>query len=100
MAGGEYHSLALKSDGTVWAWGRAGNGQLGNGGFADSGTPVQATSVGYKIKAIVAGTFHTLALPQDANQPPTANNDSATVAGDSGANVIEVLVNDSDPDGD
>jgi alpha-tubulin suppressor-like RCC1 family protein len=31
IAGGYWHSLALKDDGTVWAWGYNGNGQLGNG---------------------------------------------------------------------
>ncbi|WP_100050009.1 hypothetical protein [Caldicellulosiruptor bescii] len=32
IAPGEWHSLALKKDGTVWAWGTNGRGQLGNGG--------------------------------------------------------------------
>ena len=31
VATGYYHTLALKSDGTVWAWGFDGNGQLGDG---------------------------------------------------------------------
>ncbi len=33
------------------------------------------------------------------NQPPLANDDSATVVEDSGANTIDVLANDVDPDG-
>ena len=32
------------------------------------------------------------------NRPPVANNDSFTVPQDSGANVLDVLANDSDPD--
>ena len=35
-----------------------------------------------------------------ANQAPTANADTATVAKNSTANVIDVLANDTDPEGD
>src|SRR4030066_107311 len=31
VAAGWQHSVALKSDGTVWAWGDNGEGQLGDG---------------------------------------------------------------------
>jgi alpha-tubulin suppressor-like RCC1 family protein len=31
VAAGEDFSLALKTDGTLWSWGLAGNGRLGNG---------------------------------------------------------------------
>ena len=31
IAAGESHSLALNSNGTVWAWGRNNYGQLGDG---------------------------------------------------------------------
>jgi len=31
ISSGESHSLALKNDGTVWAWGRNAIGQLGDG---------------------------------------------------------------------
>lgn len=35
------HSLALKSDGTLWAWGLNDYGQLGNGSLNSSNTPIQ-----------------------------------------------------------
>ncbi|MDR2017620.1 MAG: hypothetical protein LBQ00_01870, partial [Syntrophobacterales bacterium] len=41
LAGGSYHSLALKEDGTVWSWGRNNNGQLGDGTKTNRLTPVQ-----------------------------------------------------------
>jgi hypothetical protein len=41
VMGGESHNFALKSDGTVWAWGWNINGQLGDGTTLDSNVPVQ-----------------------------------------------------------
>ena len=36
MVSGLNHSLALDSQGTVWAWGENGSGELGDGGSEDS----------------------------------------------------------------
>lgn len=41
ISAGATHSLALKTDGSVWAWGRNESGQLGNGSFVDSLIPAQ-----------------------------------------------------------
>jgi alpha-tubulin suppressor-like RCC1 family protein len=35
------HALALKPDGTLWAWGANYFGQLGDGTYVSKGTPVQ-----------------------------------------------------------
>jgi alpha-tubulin suppressor-like RCC1 family protein len=43
-AAGGGHSLALKSDGTVWAWGQNISGQLGVRTFAIRTTPVQVVA--------------------------------------------------------
>jgi alpha-tubulin suppressor-like RCC1 family protein len=40
IAGGAQHSLARKSDGTVWAWGGNSSGSLGDGTNTDSNVPV------------------------------------------------------------
>ena len=45
IAGGGYHSLALKSDGTVWAWGYNGYGQLGDGSTTNRLTPVPVSGL-------------------------------------------------------
>jgi alpha-tubulin suppressor-like RCC1 family protein len=41
IAAGTWAGYALKSDGTVWAWGRGEDGQLGYGGLGNSNVPVQ-----------------------------------------------------------
>src|SRR3954470_18380831 len=41
IMGGEVHNVALKSDGTVWAWGNNFQGGLGDGTTNDSALPVQ-----------------------------------------------------------
>lgn len=63
------HALALRSDGTVWAWGSGSSGQLGTGSFtsasyatqvlASAGTPLR------RIRNLAAGGFHSLAVRAD-----------------------------------
>ena len=66
IATGSYHSLALKSDGTVWSWGNDGFGQLGDDAtFVDKPTPVQVNGL-TGIIAIAAGAFHSFALKNDS----------------------------------
>ncbi|HVR85923.1 MAG TPA: RCC1 repeat-containing protein, partial [Planctomycetota bacterium] len=64
IAAGGNHSLALKSDGTVWGWGDNSAGQLGNGTTTLSPTPVQVSML-TGIIAIAAGENHSLALTSD-----------------------------------
>jgi alpha-tubulin suppressor-like RCC1 family protein/predicted Ser/Thr protein kinase len=54
------HNLALKSDGTLWAWGANGSGQLGNG-TANSLVPMQVPGVRGAI-AVSAGGGHSLVM--------------------------------------
>lgn len=45
VAAGGGHSLALKKDGTLWAWGWNEYGQLGDGSTTNRNTPVQVSSL-------------------------------------------------------
>jgi alpha-tubulin suppressor-like RCC1 family protein len=63
IAGGALQSLALKSDGTVWAWGNNQYGQLGNGATTDSSVPVPVQGL-TNVVSIAAGV-HSLALRSD-----------------------------------
>ena len=73
-AGGE-QSLALKSDGTVWAWGRNDVGQLGDGTTAERHTPVQVHTLN-GVTAIAAGQAHNLALKSDGTVWAWGGNDA------------------------
>ena len=63
IAGGGSHSLALKSDGTVWAWGCNNMGQLGDGTTTNRLTPVQVQRL-TAVVALAAGGWHSLALTE------------------------------------
>ena len=58
---GLVNSMALRADGTVWAWGDNSYGELGNGTYAGSATPVQVSGLS-DIVAIAGGGYHGLAL--------------------------------------
>ncbi len=68
VAAGMHHSLALRSDGTVWAWGYNGDGELGSGGPANSSVPIEVPiplTGGATVVAIACGAYHCLALRSD-----------------------------------
>lgn len=66
IAAGEYNGYALKSDGTVWAWGYNGAGGLGNGTDTNTYLPVMVESLGdMAVIAIAAGGESAYALMAD-----------------------------------
>lgn len=64
VAGGTGHTLALKADGTVLAWGNNSNGQLGDGTNSSRPTPAAVSGL-TQVKAIAAGDGHSLAVRED-----------------------------------
>jgi alpha-tubulin suppressor-like RCC1 family protein len=64
IAEGDYHSLSVKSDGTVWAWRNNSYGELGNGTNASSSVPVQVKNLS-NIVSVAGGSSHSLALKSD-----------------------------------
>jgi alpha-tubulin suppressor-like RCC1 family protein len=65
VAAGYSHSLALKSDGTVWAFGNNSDGQLGDGTTTQRTTPVQVVGL-TGVVAIAAGRDTSYALQTDS----------------------------------
>ena len=73
VSGGYSHSLAVGSDGYVYAWGLNNYGQLGNNSSYDSKVPVRVrdpanptdTSKGLKAIQVSGGSWHSLAVGSD-----------------------------------
>lgn len=61
VAAGWDHTLALKGDGTLWAWGHNNQSQLGDGTISAAATP---RKVGTGLRAIAAGYGHSAAVDE------------------------------------
>jgi len=67
---GAGHSVAIRHDGTVYAWGQNTNGQLGDASTTDKTTPVPMTGVSNAL-AGSAGNNHTVVLLGDGTAVAT-----------------------------
>jgi alpha-tubulin suppressor-like RCC1 family protein len=66
VAAGSSHALALRQDGTVWAWGSNSFGQLGDGTKSDAGLAQQVQGL-HGVVAVAAGQQHSIVLKQDGS---------------------------------
>ena len=81
VAAGATHSLALATDGTIYAWGKNEYGQLGNDSTTNSPVPVAVKTAGTPMdgKTIIqihAGYEHSLALASDGTVYAWGRNNS------------------------
>ncbi len=68
IGAGSSHNAVIRRDGTVWAWGSNGNGQLGDGQWTDSSAPVEVTGLSNIVALSVApDDSFTLALDSSGN---------------------------------
>jgi len=65
VAGGSFHTAAIKTDGTLWTWGSNGNGQLGNNSTVDISSPVTTAGGGTNWKQVAGGSYQTAAIKTD-----------------------------------
>jgi len=78
IAAGSEHTLMLKSDGTVWAWGYNQFGELGNGTRTQSNVPIQVPGL-TNVIAISAGNGFSMALTADGSVWAWGRNNSANL---------------------
>lgn len=67
LAAGYYYVAAIKTDGTLWMWGKNNWGQMGNNTASATGTssPVQTVAGGTNWKSVAGGWYHIQALKTD-----------------------------------
>ncbi|HEY3857566.1 MAG TPA: hypothetical protein VGO67_24555 [Verrucomicrobiae bacterium] len=65
VAAGDFHSLFLKNDGSLWAMGENSSGQLGDGTYSDTNQPEMIVPTG--VVAIAAGGGHSLFIKKDGS---------------------------------
>ncbi|MFO1481807.1 MAG: choice-of-anchor D domain-containing protein [Verrucomicrobiaceae bacterium] len=101
VATGQNHSVAFCSDGTVAAWGRNAEGQLGDGSTTQRNVPVAVNRVsgisalfGKTVVAVAAGENHSLALCSDGTVAAWGLNEHGELGDDSTTNRnVPVAVN-------
>jgi alpha-tubulin suppressor-like RCC1 family protein len=62
VTGGDFHTAAIKTDGTLWLWGGNGDGKLGVNDTATRNTPVTTILGGNDWKSVACGDAHTIAI--------------------------------------
>lgn len=76
LAGGRDFTLAVKTDGTVLAWGANDEGQIGNGRRNTVTAPVQVLT---GAQAVAAGGWHSIALKSDGTVWAWGDNNAGQV---------------------
>jgi alpha-tubulin suppressor-like RCC1 family protein len=62
ISAGDLHTVAMRGDGTLWAWGDNTHGQVGDGTTTQRNSPVQ---IGSGYASVAAGDLHTVAVKAD-----------------------------------
>src|SRR5258708_1614232 len=73
-SGGSYHSLFIKSGGSLWAMGYNSVGELGDGTTTESHVPAQTVCSG--VTAIACGAAHSLFIKSDGSLWAMGYNDA------------------------
>jgi alpha-tubulin suppressor-like RCC1 family protein len=65
VSSGYYFTAGIKTDGTLWTWGRNDFGQLGDNTLVDKSSPIQTITAGTTWTAVSCGWEFTAALKSD-----------------------------------
>tara|TARA_R110000868_G_scaffold130758_1_gene340588 strand:+ start:500 stop:1711 length:1212 start_codon:yes stop_codon:yes gene_type:complete len=69
------HTLAIRQDNTLWAWGYNDMGQLGDGTTVDKNSPIQIGSEAFWI-SVAVGANHSMAIRSDGSLYAWGDNSS------------------------
>nr|WP_225412355.1 hypothetical protein [Stigmatella hybrida] len=84
------HVLALRRDGTVWAWGSNRRGELGRGMTSESGAPQPVPGL-HGVTAIAAADGHSLALRRNGTLWGWGDNGDSTLGTGTGRRSLPGL---------
>jgi alpha-tubulin suppressor-like RCC1 family protein len=85
VSAGAFHNIAIKTDGTLWAWGYNAFGELGDGSVIDKITPIQIGRDN-NWASISAGGYHTTAIKTDGTLWAWGNNSNGELGDGTTAN--------------
>jgi alpha-tubulin suppressor-like RCC1 family protein len=81
VAAGTTHTLAIKTDGTLWLWGENANGQIGvNDTTPNRLTPVTTLLGGTNWRFVAGGGYYTAAIKTDGTLWTWGNNTNGKLA--------------------
>ena len=94
----EVTGAAIKTDGTLWVWGRNNYGQLGTNTNVDSFSPIQTIVGGNDWKQVSCGYFTTMAIKNDGSLWSWGSNDYGQLGNDtyvSTSSPVQVNIGDT-----
>jgi len=93
IAAGMYYTLALDDNGTVWAWGSNGDGEIGNASATSTATPVQVL-IGPQVTTAPSPTPLTpvIARTSVTPVPSRAGSNNLILVGAAGLVVIIIII--------
>jgi len=87
VSAGNSFTCAIKTDDTLWCWGKDSDGQLGNGGAsADASDPTQESTAG-TWKAVSAGNIHACGIKTDDTARCWGDDSSGQIGNGSGSSA-------------
>jgi alpha-tubulin suppressor-like RCC1 family protein len=86
VSAGNSHTVAVKTDGSLWTWGNGGDGRLGTNNTSNRSTPVTTFAGGNTWKSVACGNNYTAAIKTDGSLWGWGLNSSGQLGDNTGTN--------------